>query len=119
MTTEALYFDTLNSSLSTLLSGRVFPIKLPQNTVFPALLYSVGSAEADGYLELGSPPPYTFEFENVFYASSYAQIIQITDALRDMCATQNWNISGYSDGNYDEDLKTYSRTVSITVVSTL
>lgn len=119
MTTEAYYYDTINSGLSSILSGRVFPIKLPQNTVYPALLYSVDSAEADGYLELGKSPAYTFDFSNTFYASSYGQIIEITDAIREICSDENWNISGYADGNYDEALKTYSRTVNITVVSTL
>lgn len=119
MTTEALYYNTINDGLATLLSGRVYPVKLPQNVQFPAMLYSVDDAEADGYVELSKPPPFTFVFSNTFYASSYADIIAITESLRSICYGQNWNINGFADGSYDEDLKTYSRTVSVTVVSTL
>ena len=116
MTTEALYYNTINDGLNTLLSGRVYPIKLPQNTVFPALLYSVGSADTDGYMEYSDNPPFTYQFENIFYASSYAKIIEITDEMRDICKAQNWTLSSFSDGNYDEDLKTFSRAVTITIV---
>ena len=116
MTTEALYYNTINAGLATLLSGRVYPIKLPQNTAFPALLYSVGSAETDGYMELGDTPPFLYQFDNVFYATSYAKIIEITDKLREVCSAMNWNVTSFADGNYDEDLKTFSRAVTITVV---
>lgn len=118
MTTEAHYYDIINTGLIDLLGGRFTPIKLEQNTQFPAMFYST-DVDGDGYLELSSKPAYTFEFSNTFYAHSYAEITQITDKIIQVCADNDWNISGYADNGYDENLKTYSRTVNVTVVSTL
>lgn len=121
MSTESTYYTTfLNDiTLSGLLSNRIYPIRLPQNVVYPSLIYRVDSAEVEGELDVSNNPNVTFEFENMFFAESYSDIIAITEAIRDICEDMNWNITSFNDVGFDSDLSVFGRYLTITINSNL
>lgn len=120
MSTEALYYTTLSTDtmLSGIISTRIYPVRLPQNVTYPCLMYSV-EAEVEGLLDVAENPTSIYTFENTFYASTYPEILQITEALRDICHSMDWNISGFGDEPFVVEQNVFSRTLMITIVSNL
>ncbi len=120
MSTESTYLQVLNSDsiLNGIISDRKYPVKFPQNVVYPALMYRV-EAELDGLLDVSNTPSGVFDFENTFDCSSYSQVVAITEALKNICSENDWNISHFIDNDYNENTQTFSRTLNIIINSNL
>mgnify|MGYP001250097951 CR=1 FL=1 len=121
MGTEATYNNKLisNVTLSGVVSDRIYPIKLPQNITYPCLIYRVDEAVVEGTLDIEANPTCLYVFENMYYANSYSQIIAITDALRDICTENDWNIDSFVDMDFDSDVSVFSRVLRISINSNL
>lgn len=115
MSTEATYYQELVGIPQV--SGRAYPIKLPQNPTYPAVIYNV-EVEIEGRLSIDSADG-LYAFENIFYATSYSDIIAITESFRDISISKGWNIVGYTDLDYVEDKQVYARALIINVLGTI
>jgi hypothetical protein len=120
MSAESTYSQTLSSdsTLNGIISDRIYPVKFPQNVAYPSLMYRV-EADIDGLLDVSSDPSGVFDFENTFNCSSYSQVIAITEALKNICSVNDWNISHFIDNDYNENTQTFSRTLNIIINSNL
>ena len=115
MSTEALYYQTLTAI--PLIGGRAFPVKLPQDVTYPAVIYSV-ETEIEGRLSIDEVEG-LYAFENTFYATSYSDIIAITESFRDISIANGWNIAGYADLGFEADKSVYARALVINVLGTI
>jgi hypothetical protein len=118
MSTEALYYQTLlnTSTISNMLGNRVYPVKLPQNVTYPALMYDV-EANIEAMLDASCVTWGLFSFSNTFYASSYSDIIKITEALRDVSQAKGWNIEGFADLEFSTENNVFARTLIVNINS--
>ena len=120
MSAESTYYQTLMNTptIDAKLDGRIYPVKLPQNVVYPALSY-MADVEVDGYLEICANPRAFYTFKNTLYASSYSDIIAITEAIRDVSKSMNWNIMEFSDIPFSTENSVYGRVLTIGFGSTI
>ena len=116
MSTESQYYQSLNgtTSLTDVVGDRIYPVKLPQDTAYPAMFYDV-EAEIEDRLSIDSVDG-VYSFSNTFYASSYVDILNITEAFRDISRANQWNIAGYTDMDFVIDKNVYARTLIIIVL---
>jgi len=108
---------TNDANINAIVSNRIYPVKLKQNIEYPALMYRVDAAESEEYLRTVDYPPLTFYFEVNLYTRSYAELVNLSDALRSTFRASNYNISSIEDNKYDDELATYTRTIGVTIVS--
>ena len=116
MGVESSYYSVLTNTttLTDVVATRIFPIKLPQDVTYPAMFYNV-EAEIEGRLSIDDVEG-LFSFENTYYASSYGDIIKITEAFRNISKLKGWNIAGFTDLEFVVDKNVYGRTLIINVM---
>lgn len=116
MSTEALYYQALstNASLTNIVGDRIYPIKLPQDVVYPAMFYET-EAEIEERISIGDVKG-VYSFANTFYAPSYADILKITEAFREISKDKQMNIAGYVDLDFVTEKNVYARALVVTAL---
>lgn len=82
-----------SSAMNALISGRIYPVIIPQNDPYPAITYSVVNSPADtGHETAATQDRATVQFN--IWASTYASCLAIDTALRTLLD----NVSGTAGG---------------------
>lgn len=117
MTVEA----DINSTLNSLVAGRVFPDFAPLGTVRPFITFEQTGGEALSYLDGSLPDKKHGRFEIGVYADTRSQCaaiaLQVESAMAAATAFQSTAIHA-PISDYASDVKIYSSTQNFSVFST-
>jgi len=105
-----------HSGLSALVSTRNYPVKLPQNPTYPAVVYSRVSANIISDLdnEHKDNPRFQFDVIGSSYSSVRSVIVQLLDAMV-LSTTFKAVYLSDQDLEYDDDLELYRGIVDFSV----
>ena len=82
-----------SSAMNALISGRIYPVIIPQNDPYPAITYSVTNSPANtGHETAATQDRATVQFN--IWATTYASCLAIDTALRTLID----NVSGAAGG---------------------
>ena len=113
MSVETDLYDALvaDSAVGAVIADRIYPVVMPDNVTYPALAYSVISTTP-----IGSNGCYRTRIQVDGYATSYATIKSLRDAVLALANGRNDYTPQINADLWEDDLDLYHQPIDILIV---